>query len=186
MVGMIGELIEWLRTTDDSAEIAEGRVDFGGGDTATCVDYQPSGHDSQPQAGDFAIVVEGPEAGSYVIVGWIDPNNAGVAKGGEVRLYSRSGADVVGALHVTADGEEPESLDGLVMKLIARADRSDAALNALSSVFNGHTHNYLNHTGDPGSDVPALTGSPATDAAGTMPIEQDTEHAVGCDKVYVS
>jgi hypothetical protein len=183
-VAVIGELIEWLRTTDDEAEIAEGRFDLGGGDLATCVDYQPSGHDSQPMPGDFALLAPGPESGSYLVAGWVDPNNAGVTKPGEARLYARDGEGaVVGALHVTADGNVP---DGIAAELIARADRADDALNALASAFNSHTHNYLNHTGDPGSDVPALTGSPATDTAGTEPIEQDTEHAVGCDRVYVS
>ena len=183
-MALIGELIEWLRTSDDDAEIQEGRVDFGGEDTATCVDYQPSGHDSQPLPGDYAIVVPGPESGSYVIVGWVDPWNQGVAKEGEARLYARSGVDVVGALHVTADGEEPDTINDVVMKLIARADHTDAALNALAGKFNGHKHPYKD-TSDAGT-ADLITSGPSTAATGGDDVEQSTTHAVGCDKVYVS
>jgi hypothetical protein len=176
-MGMIGELIEWLRETDDTAEIAEGRVDFGGGDTATCVDYQPSGHDSQPQGGDFAIVVPGPESGSYVIVGWVDPNNAGVAKEGEARLYSRSGADVVGALHVTADGEKPEDVKDVVMELIARDDRVQSQLSGIETMLTDliKAHDTHQHNATNGASIPTVTTT-KTYAVG----------ATACDKVYVS
>jgi hypothetical protein len=145
------------------------------------VDYQPSGHDSQPQGGDFAIVVPGPESGSYVIVGWVDPNNAGTAKEGEVRLYSRSGANVVGELHVTADGEVP---DGIAEHLIARADKVDAELAKLESAFNGHTHGHADTTG---STNPALTTGPTTAPVLTplTAIEYDPG-PTACDKVYVT
>jgi hypothetical protein len=173
-VAVIGELIEWLRTTDDEAEIAEGRFDLGGGDLATCVDYQPSGHDSQPMPGDFALLAPGPESGSYLVAGWVDPNNAGVTKPGEARLYARDGEGaVVGALHVTADGNVP---DGIAAELIARADRADAALNALAEKFNAHIHIT---TAMEGSGPTVGTISPVTPAEA-----QSTTHAVGCDKVY--
>ena len=165
---MIGELTEWLRGQDDDAEIAEGRFDLGGGDMVTAVDYQPSGHDSQPLPGDFGILVPASESGSYVIAGWVDPNTEGVTKAGEARLYARdSDGVVVGELHVTADGEVP---DGIAEHLIARADRTDAALNALATVFNAHLHDYVVDSG--------VTKIPNS--------EQNDEHSVACDKVYVT
>ena len=177
---MIGELIEWLRTDDDDAAIQEGRVDFGGGDTAICVDYQSANRDCPPVPGDFAVCVPGPESGSYLIVGWVDPWNQGVAKEGEARLYARDGVNVVGALHVTADGDPPEDPDNLLMELIARADRTDAALNALASKFNGHTHPAGLLVGYDSFDITGKTATPEEAQ------QQSTSHAVGCDKVYVS
>jgi hypothetical protein len=178
---MIGELIEWVRTDDDDAAIQEGRVDFGGGDIATCVDYQPANHDCPPVPGDYAVCVPGTESGSYVIVGWVDPWNQGVAKEGEARLYARDGVEVVGALHVTKDGAVP---DGIAMELIARADRADAALNALASDFNSHKHSYIPALHPTTPNV--ATTTPCTDPLGADAVEQEIDHAVACDKVYVT
>lgn len=174
---MIGELIEWLRTQDDDAEIAEARCDLGGGDVVTSVDYQPSGHDSQPLPGDYLLLVPGPETGSWVVAGWIDPNNAGVAKAGEVRLYARDGdGEVVGELHVTADGEPP---DGIAAELIARADRTDAELEKLKTAHNDHTHKH---------DVCAGGTSAVGPLAGTSDVPDKTysPEPTGCDKVYIT
>ena len=78
-MGLIGELIEWVRTTDDDAEIAEARAELGGGDITTSVDYQPVGHDSQPLPGDYLLLVPGPESGSYLVAGSIRPSPASVS-----------------------------------------------------------------------------------------------------------
>ena len=179
-MAVIGELVEWVRTSDDDAEIAEGRFDLGGGDMVTCVDYMPSGYDAHPVPGDFAVLVPAPESGSYVIVGWVDPWNQGVAKEGEQRMYARSGVNVVGALHVTVDGQKP---DGILTELIARADRTDAALNALASLYNAHLHDTTATIGA-GSTV-GVVSPPKKMALGDASI-QSTTHAVGCDKVYVT
>jgi len=164
---MIGELVEWLRGQDDDAEIAEGRFDLGGGDMVTAIDYQPSGHDSQPEPGDFGILVPASESGSYVIAGWVDPWNAGVAKPGEVRLYARSETDVVGAIHVTTDGAVP---DGIAMELIARADKVDAELGKIKTQLNGHEHK-----------CPDSSGAPTTENSAAY-----VQGASACDKVYVT
>jgi hypothetical protein len=170
-MALVGELTEWLRGQDDDAEIAEGRFDLGGGDMVTAIDYQPSGHDSQPVPGDFGILVPASESGSYVIAGWVDPSNAGFAKAGEARLYARdSDGAVVAELHVTADGEVP---DGIAEQLIARADRVDAELEAIKTTFNSieFTVDTSEGTGTPGEiGTPYVPGT-----AGT-----------GCDKVYVT
>jgi hypothetical protein len=174
---MIGELVEWLRTEDDDAKIAEGRFDLGGGDMVTCVDYQPSGYDAHPVPGDFAFLVEASESGSYVIVGWVDPWNQGVAKEGEQRLYARDGVDVVGALHVTMDGAEPDTM-GLVMALIARADLVDAELEKIKTALGGHTHPSGLLVGYDSFDITGKTAA-STDHGYTV-------GATGCDKVYVT
>jgi len=183
---MIGELVEWLRTEDDDAKIAEGRFDLGGGDMVTAVDYQPSGYDAQPEPGDFAILVPASESGSYVIAGWVDPWNEGVAKPGEVRLYARSETDVVGAIHVTVDGEKP---DGLLMELIARADRVDAELEKLKAAHNGHKHSYNDSKGSPPVATPSVTDVPSSVPAApgsAVPDFQYSPEPTGCDKVFVS
>jgi hypothetical protein len=171
---MIGELTEWLRGQDDDAEIAEGRFDLGGGDMVTAIDYQPSGHDSQPEPGDFGILVPASESGSYVIAGWVDPWNAGVAKPGETRLYARSETDVVGAIHVTTDGEAPDTM-GLVMALVARADLVDAELGKIKTAHNTHIHTTT-----------ATEGSGSTKGTIAVPAIKYTPGATGCDKVYVT
>lgn len=167
---MIGELVEWLRTEDDDAMIAEGRFDLGGGDMVTAVDYQPSGYDAQPEPGDFAILVPASESGSYVIVAWVDPWNEGVTKPGEVRLYARVETDVVAAIHVTTDGEKP---DGPLMELIARADRVDAVIKVIWDALQSATATIG------AADSGALYRANILFALGQ-------QGKTGCDKVYVT
>ena len=188
-MALIGELVEWLRGQDDDAEIAEGRFDLGGGDMVTAIDYQPSGHDSQPEPGDFGILVPASESGSYVIAGWVDPWNAGVAKPGEVRLYARSETSVVGALHITTDGDPPDDPDNLMMELIARADRVDAELEKIKAAHNDHTHSYNDSKGSTATATPTLTDVPSSVASAPGAAAPDFQYErkpTGCDRVYCS
>jgi len=181
-VGLIGNLLEWSRTTDEDAQLAEGRVDLGGEDIITGPHFQGSGLDGQPLPGDYVVLVPGPETGSYLLAGYIDPKNAGVARPGDVRLYCRDGnGNVVGELHMANDGEP--DWQATAGALIARADRVDAALNALGTVFNSHTHAFT-HGGT--SSSPDVTDAPFADPTMLDPIEQETDHSTGADKGWVT
>ena len=187
-VALIGELLEWVRTDDGDAKLQEGRVDFGGGDTAICVDYQAANRDCPPVPGDFAVCVPAPESGSYVIVGWVDPWNQGVAKEGEARLYARDGVDVVAALHITKDGNEPD-MQGLVMALVARADRVDAELEKLEAAHNDHTHSYNDSKGTGSIATPSVTDVPSSVAAApgaAVPDFQYSPEPTGCDNGWIT
>ena len=172
---MIGELIEWVRTTDDDAEIAEARAELGGGDITTSVDYQPVGHDSQPLPGDYLLLVPGPESGSYLVAGYVDPNNAGTAEPGEVRLYARDGGGaVVGSLLLTQGGEVHLAQD-TAAALIARADRVDAMLKAVFDALETGRDEAVSSTPGDGGKVAFTKAALALDEA-LVP--------TGCDKVY--
>jgi hypothetical protein len=184
-VGLIGTLLDWFRTTDGDAEVTDVKVDLGGNDITTAHHYQPSGMDSQPLPDDYILLVPGPEAGTYVVAGYLDPKNAGVSRPGDVRLYVRNGqGDVTGELHLTNDGKAPD-WKATAGALIARADRTDAALNALAQVFNGHQHPY---TGAGSESTPQVSGTPSSTNPATelTKQKQSTSHAVGADKGWVT
>jgi hypothetical protein len=182
-VGLIGTLLDWFRTTDGDAEVTDVKVDLGGNDITTAHHYQPSGMDSQPLPDDYILLVPGPEAGTYVVAGYLDPKNAGVSRPGDVRLYVRNGqGDVAGELHLTNDGEEPD-WQATAGALIARADRVDAELEKLKTAHNGHTHaGALGGTGS----APALTSGPTESAAGTPAGYQYDQEPTGADKGWVT
>lgn len=183
-MGLIAELIEWFRTSDGDAQIAEARGNPGGDDVVTAPDFQPSGYDAQPLPGDYMLLVPGPEKGSWVIAGWVDPNNAGRSRPGDVRLYVRdSGGAVQGELHLTSDGEEPDWA-ATAGALIARADRTDAELAKLEEAFNGHLHEIEVCGGGTTGVAPALTGGPTV----TLSAEDRVynREPVGADKGWVT
>jgi len=177
-VGLIGTLLDWFRTTDGDAQVTDVKVDLGGNDITTAHHYQPSGMDSQPLPDDYILLVPGPEAGTYVVAGYLDPKNAGVSRPGDVRLYVRNGqGNVAGELHLTNDGEEPD-WQATAGALIARADRTEAELAKVKDAFNEHTHLY-----NPGPST-ATTAGPPIDT--TQEARQYTPGKVGADKGWVT
>jgi len=151
-VGLIGTLLDWFRTTDGDAQVTDVKVDLGGNDITTAHHYQPSGMDSQPLPDDYILLVPGPEAGTYVVAGYLDPKNAGVSRPGDVRLYVRNGqGDVAGELHLTNDGEEPD-WQATAGAPLARADRSDDLFAEVVAAFDEAIANAVESTpGDGGT-----------------------------------
>ena len=167
-MGLIAELLEWVRSTDGDAELAEAKCDPGGGDVVTCPHYQPSGMDSQPLPGDYIVLQPGPEKGSFVVVGYLDPNNAGTTAAGETRLYARD-ADgaITGSLLLKTDGTVHIGED-TAAALIARADKVDAELEKIKTAHNTHIHITTATVGTGSAGViakPEITYTPAATGA---------------------
>jgi len=186
-MGLVADLKQFFRGEDGDAQVAYSKGDLGGEDIVTAQHFQGSGIDSQPLPGDYMVLVPGPEAGTFIAIGYLDPLNAGKAREGEVSLYLRdSSGDVTGEFYLAESEPDWKETAGA---LIARADHTDAALNALATVFNSHLHRT---TGTPGvSAVPGAISVPTTATGGTPPIPldtttQDDDHAVGAEKGWVT
>ena len=124
-MGLVAEVLQFFRGEDGDAQISEAKGDLGGEDIVTAVNYQATGFDGNPLPGDYMVVVPGPEEGTFLVVGYLDPKNAGKAREGDLRLYVRDGnGDVQGEFHLTNDGAEPD-WEATAGALIARADRTD-------------------------------------------------------------
>ena len=145
-MGLIAEVLQFFRGEDGDAQISEAKGDLGGEDIVTAVNYQATGFDGNPLPGDYMLVVPGPEEGTFLVVGYLDPKNAGKAREGDLRLYVRDGnGDVQGEFHLTNDGAEPD-WEATVGALIARADRTDAAIKVIHDALKKATATGL----DPG------------------------------------
>ena len=96
-MGLIAKLISFTRTTRNDAKVSDVTVDTGGGYNVTCENFQPSGDDAQPLAGDYTALSSETGSGRASIVGYVDTINEPKALVGEKRIYARdaSGAVVV-------------------------------------------------------------------------------------------
>jgi hypothetical protein len=104
-VGFLGTVIAFERAVVDGAQAPECRVDRDGDETATAHHFTAPGDDAPPLTGDLAYLGDDAGAGAAHAVGYQDPATAGVAAGGERRIYSRSGPGVVAAeVWLKADG----------------------------------------------------------------------------------
>ncbi|WNO24212.1 putative baseplate assembly protein [Acinetobacter phage Scuro] len=82
------------------------KVDRGSGDNVTAQHFGPSGDDSPPLAGDYAVLSNAAGTGRQSAVGYRDAKNAGEAAPGEKRLYARNSSGVVMAtIWATGAGE---------------------------------------------------------------------------------
>lgn len=104
-MGMIGRLLEFVRTTRKGAQASTSKIDPGGGFLLTCEHFSAPGDDGQPLPGDYVVTVAVPRRGGSVAVGYLDPVNAGQAGPGERRQYARdSGGAVVVSLWLKSNG----------------------------------------------------------------------------------
>lgn len=115
-MGLITEILGVTRTDEDGAPVEDIQIDGGGGANVTARHVAPPGDDSPPLAGDKAFVVEGPQTGSEVAVGYLD-GTAKHAAPGEKRIYARdSGGKVVAHVWLKGNGDVViESLEGGVV-----------------------------------------------------------------------
>lgn len=104
-MGLIGRVLDFVRTQRNGAEVSEVKSNTGGGVNITSPHFGPTGDDSQPLPGDYVAHSAAPGQGRYNSVGYSDPVNAGVAGPGEKRIYSRdSSGAVVAEAWLKADG----------------------------------------------------------------------------------
>jgi hypothetical protein len=81
------------------------KCDPGDGNAATGFHFAPPGTDAPPLAGDLAYLADDLGAGNAQAVGYQDPKNAGVAAGGEHRIYARAAdGSIVAAIWIKGDG----------------------------------------------------------------------------------
>jgi len=172
-VGLIAEVLQFFRGEDGDAQVAYTKSDLGGEDIVTPQHFQGSGVESQPLPTDYQIVVPGPEVGTFVAVGYLDPLNAGTARAGEVSLYLRDGNGAVqGELYLASSEPDWKATAGA---LIARADRVDAELAKIKTELEGHEHKYI---GDGDNATAGLTT--------TLNSASYTKQDVGADKGWVT
>lgn len=101
-MGRIAKVLDFIRRAGGKSDT---KCDPGGGAIRQAPHAQPAGDDGHPLPGDYAVLVEVPQAGGYSAVGYVDPRNAQTAGPGERRIYARSadGAQVV-ELWLKSDG----------------------------------------------------------------------------------
>lgn len=122
-MGLIGQLLQFVRGNVEGAPVADAVIDAGGGDHISAPHYACPGDDSQPLAGDFVATTEGGGSGGASAVGYLDAANAGVAAPGEKRIYSRKAdGSVAAVVHLKADGEVLiESVEGAIVIQLSAA-----------------------------------------------------------------
>lgn len=143
-MGLITEILGVTRTDEDGAPVEDIQIDGGGGANVTARHVAPPGDDSPPLAGDKAFVVEGPQTGSEVAVGYLD-GTAKQAAPGEKRVYARdSSGNPVMVVWLKHDGGaeggpsielgiDPSDFVALASQTQAAIDKIYTALNALAA-----------------------------------------------------
>lgn len=71
------------------------KVDRGSGDNVTSQHFGPSGDDSPPLPGDYAVLSNAAGTGRQSAVGYRDAKNDGEAAPGEKRIYARDASGAV-------------------------------------------------------------------------------------------
>jgi hypothetical protein len=117
-MGRIAFVVSFERNNEDGENIADVKVDVGGGDVLLVEHFTPPGYDGVPLDGDYVATTSFPGGGEEVAVAYVDADNEPVAGAGEVRLYARdSTAAVVAHVYVKADGSIEISNDSGTMTL---------------------------------------------------------------------
>lgn len=104
-MGFLATVLEFLRSSDQGTPTPEVKCDPGDNDAATHFHFTPPGTDAAPLPGDLAYLGDDLGRGTAQAVGYQDTKNAGVAAGGEHRLYSRApDGSIVAEVWLKADG----------------------------------------------------------------------------------
>ena len=96
-MGLIAKLASFVRLTKNGAQVADVKLDPGGGAMRTAEHFSSSGDDSFPLSTDYVVTNRIEGTGRLAAVGYLDPNSAPSAQAGEKRIYARnpnSGATV--------------------------------------------------------------------------------------------
>lgn len=88
-MGLIGQLLSFIRTTRNGANVSDVKTDPGGGANVTAEHFAAPGVDSHPLPGDYVCAVPVPQSGRKAAVGYVDPVATPKAEAGETRLYAR-------------------------------------------------------------------------------------------------
>ena len=127
-MGLISELLSFLRTEEDGAHVSDAKIDPGDGANVTARHFADAGDDSHPLPGDFVATVEAPGSGGAQVTGYLDTVNEPQAAAGEKRIYSRdSDGAVMAVVWLKADGTielgSPDDFVALAAKVDAEIQR---------------------------------------------------------------
>jgi len=138
-MGLIGTVLEFVRTLVQGRHVAETKFDPGGEPNLTAEHFAPPGDDAHPLRDDKLFAAQAPGSGAYAVVGYIDTRNAGTAGPGEKRLYARDDdGNVVGVLYLTSGGPIRAGADD-ADKPVPTAERVDEEFARLWDLLSGWT-----------------------------------------------
>lgn len=104
-MGRIAYVVSFEANDSGGENIADVKIDIGGGEIVTAEHFASPGVDSQPLTGDYVATSSYDGGSEEAAVGYADPDNALVAGPGEVRLYSRDSlGNIVAAVYCKSDG----------------------------------------------------------------------------------
>jgi len=159
-MGRIANLLSFIRTTRNGANVSDVKVDPGGGYNVTVEHYSAPGDDSHPLTTDYVHINSNERSGGENAIGYLDPLNAGVAQPGDKRIYARDAdtgltvvswwlkndgsailANALGSIELLADGSV--NINGVII------DSSGNMIIPASLVLNGkeiaeHDHSQGN------------------------------------------
>jgi hypothetical protein len=166
--GVLGDVVEFLRSVIGGKQAPEAKVDRGGGDAITAYHFASPGDDSQPLPGDVAYLAPDDGTGTAHILGYQDPETTPVAEAGEKRIYARSGPGTLACeVWLKADGSVVISNDVGSVTLgpggTLRAENSLASaelttsgftVQTLLGTFGATTHTHTTPWGPSGPPIP--------------------------------
>lgn len=169
-MGLIGTILDLLRTDEDGAPVDDVTVDHGGGANVTARHFGAPGDDSPPLPGDLAFTVDGPGSGGEVAIGYLD-QSAKAAEAGEKRIYARDSDGnpvMVVWLKQTGGADDGPSIElginatdhvALASRVLEELESVKSDLSSLRTVINTHKHTGV--TTGSGTSGPTDTTAPA-------------------------
>ena len=104
-MGLIAELLDFVRARVGDGHVSDATVDPGGGPSVTARHFACPGDDSRPLPGDFVATSASGGAATSHVTGYLDSKNEPAAAAGEKRIYSRdSDGAVVAMVWLKNDG----------------------------------------------------------------------------------
>lgn len=145
-MGLVARVKSFARVVRNGAQIADVKVDLGGGDIRTVEQFGPAGDDSAPLPGDSAAVIDQSGTGRMSSVGYQDPNSTPKALQGEKRIYARdANGNVVAELWLQGDGslaidtDSDVNINGVIIKSNGDVE-IPTSLKVAGKEIAGHDH----------------------------------------------
>lgn len=176
--GFMCKVLSFFNTEKNGDKVSEVTVDPGGGANISGDNFTPTGEDSQPLPGDFAIIIPISGTGVDAIVGYMDRGNDQKSQAGERRIYARNGGGVsVVELHLKNDGSALIRNDNnsITLKVNGDIELGKSSLDSLVkavtlSPIAVHTHPVSGAVAGPSTD-PAMIALPTAPGNKTQKTE---------------
>jgi hypothetical protein len=160
-VGLVGIVVEFLRTVVDGVPVTDVKIDEGGEDNSTGELYQPAGFDSNPLPDDFVVAMRVPGSDRFAVIGYLDPVNEPTTEPGQTRAYSRDAdGNILCTIKLTdfvnLGIDEPENFIPRDDRLQTQLAEIEANIADLQSAHDNHVHTNP-EGGNVGPAVPTTT-----------------------------